>query len=73
MNPRSRVTLRTVAALTDHRFRSRNAAYLRSRFGGAAAYSALTRVRTAGRIVLTLDWTRASYRLHEWSQPATTD
>ncbi|GAA2206141.1 helix-turn-helix domain-containing protein [Nonomuraea monospora] len=62
-----------VRALTDHRFSERNAAHLRARFGTAAAYSILTRVRMEGRIVLTPDWTRDSYRLHEWSMPSAAD
>ncbi|MGW5155023.1 helix-turn-helix domain-containing protein [Nonomuraea wenchangensis] len=56
-----------VRALTDARFRDRNAAYLRERFGGAQSYSILMRVRIEGRVVVTPDWTQESFRLHEWS------
>jgi len=58
-----------VRALTDARFRDRNAAYLRRRFGAAQAYSVLMRVTIEGRIVVTPDWTRDMFRLHEWSEP----
>ncbi|MGW0808793.1 helix-turn-helix domain-containing protein [Nonomuraea sp. NPDC002799] len=58
----------TVRALTDQRFRHRNAAYLRARFGTAASYSILTWVRMQGPIVITPDWTLGSLRLHEWSE-----
>ncbi|MFG1702941.1 hypothetical protein ACFLIM_07090 [Nonomuraea sp. M3C6] len=58
-----------VRALTDERFRSRNAAYLRRRFGTAESYSILTRVRIEGPVVVTPDWTLDSVRLHEWSEP----
>ncbi|GAA3686827.1 helix-turn-helix domain-containing protein [Nonomuraea antimicrobica] len=59
-----------VRALTDERFRDRNAAYLRRRFGNASSYSMLTRVRIEGQAVVTPDWTLESMRLHEWSEPA---
>ncbi|MEV4012963.1 helix-turn-helix transcriptional regulator [Nonomuraea angiospora] len=59
-----------VRALTDERFRDRNAVYLRTRFGTAAAYSILTRVRIRDRVVVTPDWTLDTFRLHEWSEPS---
>jgi hypothetical protein len=62
-----------VRALTDERFRDRNAAYLRERFGDATSYSMLTRVRIEGRAVVTPDWTLDSVRLHEWSEPSSGD
>ncbi|MBF8188313.1 helix-turn-helix transcriptional regulator [Nonomuraea sp. K274] len=58
-----------VRALTDERFRDRNAAYLRARFGAAESYCILTRVRIEGRVVVTPDWTLDAYRLHEWPGP----
>ncbi|MEW9547604.1 hypothetical protein [Nonomuraea sp. NPDC050783] len=58
-----------VRALTDARFRDRNAAYLRERFGQARSYSLLMRVRIEGRVVITPDWTLEAFRLHEWSEP----
>ncbi|GAA3580616.1 helix-turn-helix domain-containing protein [Nonomuraea rosea] len=62
-----------VRALTDERFRQRNAAYLRARFGDAKSYGILTRVRIAGTVVVTPDWTLDFTRLHEWSGPARGD
>ncbi|SDK14284.1 Transcriptional regulator, contains XRE-family HTH domain [Nonomuraea maritima] len=60
----------TVRALTDERFRDRNADYLRGRFGDAASYSILTRVKILGRLAITPDWTRENLRLHEWPEDA---
>ncbi|SEG57064.1 hypothetical protein SAMN05444920_103225 [Nonomuraea solani] len=57
-----------VRALTDSRFRDRNAAYLRSRFGAAQSYGILTQVRVEGRVVVTPDWTLEKFRLHEWPE-----
>ncbi|MEV0163717.1 helix-turn-helix transcriptional regulator [Nonomuraea fuscirosea] len=62
-----------VRALTDERFRDRNAAYLRERFGDATSYSILTRVLIVGRAVVTPDWTRDYVRLHEWPEPPRED
>jgi transcriptional regulator with XRE-family HTH domain len=59
-----------VRALTDERFRDRNAAFVRERFGRAKAYSILTRVRIRGGVVVTPDWTADAFRLHEWPEPA---
>ncbi|MEV0618009.1 helix-turn-helix transcriptional regulator [Nonomuraea sp. NPDC050404] len=58
-----------VRALTDERFRDRNSAYLRQRFGDATSYGILTRVRIEGRAVVTPDWALDTVRLHEWSEP----
>ncbi|PZG14903.1 helix-turn-helix domain-containing protein [Nonomuraea aridisoli] len=63
----------TVRALTDARFRDRNADYLRSRFGGTASFSILTRIRIVGRVAITPDWTRDTFRLHEWPEPINGD
>ncbi|HEX4817543.1 MAG TPA: helix-turn-helix transcriptional regulator [Nonomuraea sp.] len=59
-----------VRALTDERFRDRNAALVQERFGRAKAYSILTRVRIRGGVVVTPDWTADAFRLHEWPEPA---
>ncbi|GIF77670.1 helix-turn-helix domain-containing protein [Asanoa siamensis] len=56
-----------VRALTDQRFRDRNATYVRGRFQHAQAYSILSRVRVVQGEVVTPDWTNAENVLHEWS------
>lgn len=62
----SRGVLGAVRALTDERFRDRNADYLRGRFRGGVA-SVLFRVLvTKGVVVLTPDWTLPDTVLHEW-------
>jgi transcriptional regulator with XRE-family HTH domain len=64
----SRGTYGTVRALTDARFRERNAEYLRSRFGDSDSYCVLTRVPIAvNGATLTPDWTSSSFKLFEWS------
>jgi hypothetical protein len=62
-----RGTYGTVRALTDARFRDRNAEYLRSRFGGSDSYCILTRVPVVDGATLTPDWTIGDYSLFEWS------
>lgn len=62
----SRGVLGTVRALTDERFRDRNAAYLADRFAASDAYSILMRVLIIDGSVVTPDWTRPDMRLHEW-------
>ncbi len=62
-----RGTYGAVRALTDARFRDRNAEYLRSRFGGDENYCILTRVPIADGATLTPDWTTGDYTLFEWS------
>ncbi|MEV5894537.1 helix-turn-helix domain-containing protein [Nonomuraea fuscirosea] len=62
-----------VRALTDIRFRDRNAAFLRERFGAAESYSILMRVRIRGRVAVTPDWTFDRVRLHEWSEAPADD
>lgn len=61
-----RGTYGVVRALTDARFRDRNADYLRTRFGGSDTYCILTRVPIVGGATLTPDWTAGDYRLFEW-------
>jgi hypothetical protein len=62
-----RGTYGAVRALTDERFRDRNAEYLRSRFDGCEAYCVLTRVPIVDGATLTPDWTTGEYTLFEWS------
>jgi hypothetical protein len=65
-----RGTYGAVRALTDERFRDRNAEYLRASFGDSAAFCILSRVTVVenGR-ALTPDWTLPETRLFEWSRP----
>ncbi|GAB3005572.1 XRE family transcriptional regulator [Saccharothrix stipae] len=63
-----RGTLGVVRALTDGRFRDRNAAYLDQRFPGLASYSVLTRVMVVNGQVVTPDWNLPEYRLFEWPE-----
>jgi hypothetical protein len=63
-----RGTYGVVRALTDARFRDRNAQYLRSRFGGSDTYCILTRVPIVDGATLTPDWTTGDYTLFEWSE-----
>ena len=63
-----RGTYGAVRALTDARFRDRNAEYLRSRFGSSDAYCLLTRVPIVDGATLTPDWTTGDYTLFEWSE-----
>jgi transcriptional regulator with XRE-family HTH domain len=62
-----RGTYGAVRALTDARFRDRNAEYLRSRFGDSESYCILTRVPIVNGATLTPDWTVSDYVLFEWS------
>jgi len=57
-----------VRALTDARFRDRNADYIRSRFGDSQTYCILTRVPIVYGATLTPDWTNGEYTLFEWSR-----
>lgn len=59
-------TLGVVRALTDARFRERNADFLNERFADAIAYSLLMRVEVEFNQALTPDWTDDEVRLHEW-------
>jgi transcriptional regulator with XRE-family HTH domain len=61
-----RGVLGVVRALTDARFRDRNAGHISERFGDAESYSILTRVVIESGVVLTPDWTLEGNRLHEW-------
>jgi hypothetical protein len=64
-------SLGAVRALTDARFRDRNAEYLKQRFGDSDAYCILTRVRVrpgTRSATVTPDWTLPEWRLFEWSR-----
>jgi Helix-turn-helix domain len=63
-----RGTYGAVRALTDVRFRGRNAEYLRSRFGDSDSYCILTRVPVLNGRTITPDWTIENYRLFEWAR-----
>lgn len=65
-----RGTYGAVRALTDARYRDRNADYLLSRFGESDAYCMLTRVRIVNGVTITPDWTIDDNRLFEWSRPS---
>jgi hypothetical protein len=62
-----RGTYGAIRALTDKRFRDRNAEYVRSRFGGSDSYCILTRVRVVDGKTLTPDWTLDEFKLFEWA------
>nr|WP_042192045.1 helix-turn-helix transcriptional regulator [Kibdelosporangium sp. MJ126-NF4]CEL20449.1 hypothetical protein [Kibdelosporangium sp. MJ126-NF4]CTQ97674.1 hypothetical protein [Kibdelosporangium sp. MJ126-NF4] len=62
----SRGTYGVVRALTDTRFRDRNAAFLTQHFKGAQTFSVITRVSVVNGQVMTPDWTLPENRLHEW-------
>jgi transcriptional regulator with XRE-family HTH domain len=61
-----RGTYGAVRALTDARFRERNAEYVRSQFGAGDTYCVLTRVPVENGVTVTPDWTTDEYRLFEW-------
>ncbi len=63
-----RGTYGVVRALTDVRFRDRNADYLRSRFGSSGTYCVLTRVPIVDGATLTPDWAAGDSTLFEWSE-----
>lgn len=59
-------TLGVVRALTDVRFRDRNAQFLNERFADANAYGLLMRIDVEFDQALTPDWTEDEVRLYEW-------
>ena len=63
-----RGTYGAVRALTDERFRDRNAEYIRDRFGGSEAFCLLTRVTVENGVTLTPDWTLPDTVLFKWSR-----
>jgi hypothetical protein len=64
-----RGTYGTVRALTDERFRDRNAEYVRETFGDSDAFCILSRVTVENGRALTPDWTGPDTVLFEWSRP----
>lgn len=62
-----RGTYGTVRALTDARFRDRNADYIRQRFEEAESFCLLSRVEVVAGVVVTPDWSLEENRLFEWS------
>lgn len=62
-----RGTYGAVRALTDARFRERNAEYLHEKFGNRDSYCILTRVPVVDGATLTPDWTEGNIKLFEWS------
>ena len=63
-----RGTYGAVRALTDQRFRDRNAEYIQDRFGDSEAFCILTRVTVEHGVTLTPDWTLPDTVLFEWSR-----
>jgi hypothetical protein len=63
-----RGTYGAVRALTDERFRDRNAEYIQDRFAGSETFCLLTRVTVENGVTLTPDWTLPETRLFEWSR-----
>jgi hypothetical protein len=63
-----RGTYGAVRALTDERFRDRNAQYLLDSFGDSHAFCILIRVTVENGRALTPDWTLPETRLFEWSR-----
>jgi transcriptional regulator with XRE-family HTH domain len=61
-----RGTYGAVRALTDKRFRDRNAEHLRSKFAHSEAYCILTRVPIVNGQTMTPDWTNSAYTLFDW-------
>jgi hypothetical protein len=59
-------TYGAVRALTDARFRDRNAEYARARFGRSENFCILTKVKVENGTPLTPDWTLSETRLFEW-------
>jgi hypothetical protein len=62
-----RGTYGVVRALTDQRFRDRNARYVRSHFVQDQTFGILTRVKMVRGEVITPDWTEPANILHKWS------
>jgi hypothetical protein len=57
-----------VRALTDARFRDRNAGYLQRRFAESETASILSHVRILAGSITVPDWNLAETRLHEWPE-----
>ena len=57
-----------VRALSDERFRDRNAEYIRAQYATSEAFCLLIRVTVENTLTLTPDWTLPETRLFEWSR-----
>jgi len=57
-----------VRALTDERFRDRNADFIRAQYATSEAFCLLIRVTVENTLTLTPDWTLPETRLFEWSR-----
>lgn len=62
-----RGNLGAIRALTDPKFRGRNAEYLAAAFPDSRSYCILSRVQVIGGRTMTPDWTDPRMRLFEWS------
>jgi transcriptional regulator with XRE-family HTH domain len=62
-----RGTYGAVRALTDVRFRARNAELVRERFGDSESFCMIARVPVVDGATLTPDWTKGDIKLFEWS------
>jgi hypothetical protein len=62
-----RGTYGAIRALTDIKFRDRNAEYLRTRFGDSDTYCLLTRVPVVNGVTVTPDWSIGD-SLFEWAR-----
>ncbi len=60
-------TYGAVRALTDHRFRDRNAQYARNSLGSSDTFAIISTVKVQNGIALTPDWTEPEIRLFEWA------
>jgi hypothetical protein len=63
-----RGTLGAVRALTDRKFRDRNAEYIQPRIAQSEAYCLLTKVPVVQGTTLTPDWTSGEHVLFDWSR-----
>ncbi|WP_236808883.1 helix-turn-helix domain-containing protein [Amycolatopsis albispora] len=66
-----RGTYGVVRALTDARFRDRNAEYLRTRFTGLDEFALISRIQVVNGLVVTPDWTLPLTKAHEWPVSST--
>jgi hypothetical protein len=57
-----------VRALTDAKFRDRNAEYIAGRLAGRDQFSILSQISVVNGTVVTPDWTVSTNRLHEWPE-----
>jgi transcriptional regulator with XRE-family HTH domain len=60
-------TYGAVRALTDHRFRDRNAQYARTSLADSETFCIISTIKVQNGIALTPDWTEPETRLFEWA------